>query len=73
MNKPPIEEAKKDLDNLRQELLWMKAILTNVQLLSTREDVDSNYYGRIFYKLNEDIIRGEGVARAIIARYPELI
>lgn len=70
--KPPIEEARQDLANIRAELETMRRIRTDAQWLSGRDDVDATFYRMTSQKVERDIEKGEGVERLILSHYSEL-
>lgn len=72
MNKPPLEEATKDLNNIRAELEAMRVIKQQSEWLSHRDDVDSAYFAGVAMKVSANIIRGVGVEQKILNLYPEL-
>lgn len=71
--KPTLEEARKDLHDIRSELEAMWRINTDATWLSGRDDVDSSYYASIRLKTHNDILRGESVERSILKHYPQLL
>lgn len=72
MTKPTTEEAKLDLENIRQELEVMRRIEQDATWLSRREDVDASFYQQMAFKVNHDIANGERTEQLILRGYPEL-
>lgn len=71
-NHPPIEQARKDLDNIRKELIALRLIKDNAMFLSKRTDVNESFYSKVFYRANEDTINGESLEIRILSMYSEL-
>lgn len=71
-NKPTLEEATLDLNNIRAELEAMRRINQDASWLSKRDDVDSTTYVEIANKTAYHIVRGERVEKMILTSYPQL-
>lgn len=70
---PSLKEARLDLNNIRQELEAMRRIHADAIWLSTREDVDGEWYKQIAFKVSNAIHRGSLVESKILSLYPELL
>lgn len=73
MNIPTIEEAAKDLNDIRAELSSMNLIKEQAEYLASRPDVNCTYYRQLYIHVASDILRGEGVEKNILKHYPTLI
>lgn len=69
---PTLEEATKDLADIRQELEAMRNIKHDACFLSQRDDCNKEYYSSVFYRVNSDIISGEQLEKKILELYPSL-
>lgn len=70
--KPPLEEARQDLANIRAELETMRRIKTDTHWLSCRDDVDAQFYRGVAQKTEYYIVKGEALEKHILNLYPEL-
>lgn len=70
--KPPLEEARKDLADIRLELEVMRRIRQDAMWLSLRDDVDGVFYQNIVFKVDAHIGNGSRVEYNILERYKEL-
>ena len=71
--KPTTEEARIDLNDIRNELEAMRRILADATWLSMRNDVDAPFYAGVVRKVTGHIDSGSGVERSILKNYPELL
>lgn len=71
--KPTIEEAIKDLNDIRVELDAMRRIKEDASWLSRRDDVDATFYHEIGNKIDRHIFQGIQVELKILKNYPQLL
>lgn len=70
--KPTPEEAKTDLANIREEIKAMRLIVENARFLSTRDDVDRDYFRTVVFKTENYVQTGLRLEKHILDLYPEL-
>jgi hypothetical protein len=72
MKPTTLEEARKDLDNIRLALKALREIVTNANILANIVGLDGEIYSTMARKVTLHISSGESLEKHILDLYPEL-